>query len=96
MANIIITSTANTMDIVFNDTSSEFGLVKGCFNRSHISEVAQLRDGGVIIAMVAAHGVSRNYKVSYDGQNGARVDTLGGVAITGDRQLCDLIGALIK
>jgi hypothetical protein len=96
MANIIITSTTNTIDIAFNTASREFSIVKGCNNRAHISEVIELFDGGVLITMLAKHSVTGAYKVSFDGQNGPRVDTVGGVAITSDGQLCDLIGALIK
>ena len=94
MANIVITGVNGYIKIVFND-QSQFKMSKGYFNRNGIAEVIMLEGGGVAIALSHTQGMATAYQVSFDGVNGAEVDTVDGTAPTSDSDLCDKIGALI-
>lgn len=61
MANIIVTSTANCINVEFNDLSSVSGYIKSNFNKDQIT--FQLRHGSECVRVFDSFGV--NWCVTY-------------------------------
>ena len=93
MANIVITASGRQAKLVFNDRSTEHKVKKAYFGG--IAEVVELDRGGVLITMNHTKGMITYIGVSFDGNNGSKVDTVASVSPTSDSDLCDKIGALI-
>lgn len=91
MPNIVVTSDADSVTVVFNDTIP--GMVKGIYNLNSIDEV-ELKDGSSFV--VVSHRGGSNWNLDVDGVRGAIVDSVDGVTPNDNGHLCDLIGALIK
>ena len=85
MANIVITSTTNSIKVEFNDYSTILNMVKGTWGKSYLQSVL-LRTDGVLVDLLA----QPDWLVSFDGSVGTfQIDTIDGVAPTSNSDLYD-------
>jgi hypothetical protein len=92
MANLVITSTTNTINVSFNDLSVPVGIKKGCWNKTRITFNLAPSD---LIVKVLVIGES-SWAISFDGSSGTLpVDSVNGVAPTSNSDLYDKLVALI-
>jgi hypothetical protein len=91
MANIIITSTTNSIKVDFGVYSTALGVTRGIWKKDHIVNITELTD------MVDINFENQpDWKVSFDGVvDTFQVDSLDGVAPTSNTDLYDKLIALI-
>lgn len=91
MANLVITSTTDSIKVVFNDYASAAGYSKGTWNKRYVRDITL---NGHLVTVDINGG--QEWTVSYNSQNGALiVDTIDGAAPTSASDLYDKLVALI-
>jgi len=93
MANVVVTSDANTVKVDFGVYYPDYYPVSiAYYNRNDIDKVE------LYSTLVSVHifNGAKDWELSYDGSAGFHVDTVDGVAPTSNSDLCDKIGALIS
>lgn len=92
MANLVITSSTNTIKVDFGVLGVSPLPKKGTWNKNHVVDFAlQPSD-----AFVKATTIGENeWQVSYNGVNGLQVDSVNGVAPTSNSDLYDKLSVLI-
>jgi hypothetical protein len=73
MANITITQTTNSIQVNFNDLSSLAGISMATWNKGKIINFTLAADEAYIIAFI---NDGSQYQLSFDGNNGMKVDTI--------------------
>ena len=92
MANIVITSTAYTVKVQFNDYSDRTKIKVASFRRNEISEVVEKDDEDLVTVMMLD---DNSFDLSFNGsQYAMTVATVDGVAPTDNDHLFDLLEAL--
>lgn len=92
MANLVITSTAYTVKVVFNDFSSVVGYKSANFRRDEISEVLESYDADhITVIMLDGNDFDLSYTTH---QYALVVDSVDGVAPTDNDNLTALLEAL--
>lgn len=92
MANIVITSTTDRVDVVFNDYSASLGMISGSWGKDKIIAVLNKTDR---VAMIIQD--EKEWLVSFDGTAGTfQVDTIDTVAPTSNSDLYDKLKVLIQ
>ena len=90
MANIVVTSTANSIKVEFNIYSTIVDMIKGTWGKTYIQSVL-LRTDGILIDVLGQH----DWLVSFDGSVGTfQIDSIDGVAPTSNSDLYDKLIAL--
>jgi hypothetical protein len=85
MANIVVTSTTNSIKVEFNDYSTILNMAKGTWGKGYIQSVL-LRTDGVLVDLLG----QPDWLVSFDGSVGTfQIDTIDGVAPTSNSDLYD-------
>lgn len=91
MANIVVTSTTNSIRIVFNDYATQLDMVKGSWNKSYINSFI-LKSNFVLVDIES----QQDWLVSFDGVVGTlQIDSIDGVALISNSDLYDKLNALI-
>lgn len=91
MAKIVITSTTNSIEVVFNDYSTALGMTDGTWNKNHVKNF--LRRPTSVVATI---GGEVEWLLTFDGAVGTfQVDTVDGVAPTDDDDLYTKLIAMI-
>lgn len=93
MANIVITSTANYIKVDFGAYYPTSHPIELAYYNENSLEKVELYSGMVKVHLQSEYG--RDWELSYDGSIGFQVDSVGGVAPTSNKDLCDKIGTLI-
>lgn len=92
MANIVVTSTTDSILVVFNIYATPLNIIKGCWNKGYINSFL-LRNDGVIVDIEN----QADWLVSFDGSGGTfQIDSINGVAPTSNSDLYDKLNALIS
>ena len=92
MANIIITSTTNSIKVDFGIHSTQLNTSKGTWRKSHVLNIL-LRNDGVMIDIES----QPDWLVSFDGAVGTfQIDSVDGVTPTSNSDLYDKLIALIS
>ncbi len=92
MANIVITSTTNSIKVDFNDLANAAGVKKGVWNKGRITFELDLLDSKVRVLVVG----EAVWLVSFDGSSSTlQIDTINSVAPTSNSDLYDKLIALI-
>jgi hypothetical protein len=92
MANLVVTSTANTISVVFNAMASAAKMEKGTWLKSRIT--FRLMVSNAYVDVLVAGEV--DWAVSFDGSsNTMQIDSVNGVAPTSNSDLYDKLIALI-
>lgn len=98
MANIVITTSGNSIIVTFNNYSSVVNADKKSYNKSDIVEVIlNESSANVSVLMRDANGVrvwELTYDSTYSGSEFFIVDTVSGVSPTSESDLFDKITAL--
>ena len=93
MANVVVTSDANTIKVDFGIYYPTYCPVSiAYYNRNEVNKVE------LYSTVVSVHVLSgtKDWELSFDGSAGFHVDTIDGVAPTDNSDLCDKVAALIK
>lgn len=92
MANIVITSTTNSIKVDFGVLGTGNIPKKGTWNKNHVVDFAlQPSD-----TFVKATTIGENeWQLSFDGNNGMQIDSVDGVAPTSNSDLYNKLIALI-
>ena len=93
MANVVITSTTNSIKVVFNTLASVAGLEKGTWAKSHIINFTLAENDEYVRADIAG-GSSWNMVYSASGGNMV-VDTVDAVVPVSNSDLYDKLLALL-
>ena len=93
MPNIVITSTTNSIRVVFNDLASSAGLEKGSWDKSHIISFTLAENDEYVRAEIA-NDQTWNMVSSASGGN-MIVDTVAGVGPSSNSDLYDKLIALV-
>ena len=94
MANLVVTTSANSIVVAFNDYSGAIGATKRSFSPQNMTEVSLMTDE-VRVYMDVTHDLWRlTYDSSYSGNEKFIVDSVDGVAPTSESDLFDKITAL--
>ena len=92
MANIVVTSTTNTILVDFGVYSTSLGISKAVWQKVDVR--FELKDGNTFVNVLVNQKPS--FAVSFDGStNTLQVDTVGGVAPTSNSDLYDKLTTLI-
>lgn len=92
MANLVITSTTNSIKVVFNDSASVAGMNRGVWAKDEIAMIKQLEDDRI---EVQTKDLAK-WTVSYtNGSNFLVIDSVDGVAPTNNDDLFNKLSALI-
>ena len=92
MANIVVTSSTNSIKVVFNTYASAIGIEKGSWSKDYIR--FNLKASNAFVEALI-HGET-GWAVSFDGSTGTfQVDSIDGVAPTSNSDLYDKLIALI-
>jgi hypothetical protein len=92
MANIVITSTTNSIKVDFGVLGTGNLPKKGAWEKDKIIKIELLPSD----AFVKITNLGENeWQVSYDGNNGMQIDSVDGVAPTSNSDLYDKLIALI-
>ena len=87
MANLVITSTAFTVKLIFNSESAKYKIKKVSFRRDEISEVIE-HTGDEHITVMLLDG--DDFDCSFDGSgNSIKVDTVDGATSANNDELFD-------
>ncbi len=93
MANLVITSTANSVLVDFGDYAEAVGL-DGCWNKAHIIKFVRSSDDTQVEAEIS-NGMK--WHVAHTNTVGCFIiDTVAGVAPTGNEDLYNKLSALIE
>jgi hypothetical protein len=92
MANVVITTTANRINVVFNDASSEVGMDKGSWRKDHVLHV-QLKTDHVEVQMDGSE--HRWEVVDAAASNYLVIDTIDGAGPTSLSDLYDKLIAML-
>lgn len=93
MANVVITSTANSIKVVFNDYSTAVGMEKGTWAKNEISDI-RLGLSDAYVDVETKH--EPRWLVVFEATTGMLlVDSVDGVAPTSNSDLYDKLIALI-
>lgn len=88
MANIVVTTTADKINVDFGVYSSDLGVEKASYNKHNISYVTLTNDGYCEI-LIQSQG---EWQVNYDGVGiGFQVDSINGVVPTSPTHLYELL-----
>lgn len=100
MTNIIITSTTNSIKVVFNDAKmydergDGYTVKKGTWRKDDIGDIQLTSDESKVVVREADDFV---WHVSHNGSTGTlQVDTINGTTITSNSQLYDELSLLIE
>jgi len=78
MANIVVTTTATRIDVVFNDYATMLDMVKASWSKQYIADFV-LKTNCVLVDIEG----QRDWCVSFDGTTGTlQIDSVDGVAPT--------------
>ena len=92
MANLVVTSTTNTIDVAFNDLATTAGMESGTWHKQRITFQLMVSDSFVRVLVIG----EPSWAVSFDGSSGTlTIDTVAGVAPTSNSDLYDKLIALI-
>jgi len=92
MANIVITSTTNSINVEFNTYSSGVGMTKGAWNKTRITFQLEYADNFVDVLVIG----EPSWPISFDGSTGTlQIDSINGVAPTSNSDLYTKLIALI-
>lgn len=92
MANLVVTSTTNTVQVTFNDLAASYGIKKGAWHKERIT--FQLLPSDTYVKVLVLN--EPNWAVSFDGSTGtAQIDTVAGVSPTSNSDLYDKLIALL-
>jgi len=92
MANIVVTSTTNTIKVEFNAYASTIGTSKGTWNKTRITFELKYSDTFVKVLVIG----EPNWAVSFDGSTGTlQIDSVNGVAPTSNSDLYDKLITLL-
>ena len=92
MANIVMTTTVDRVDVLFNEYSTQLDMVDGSWSRRHILSVRNKTDY-VVINILG----EKEWRVSFDGSDGSlQIDLVDTVAPISNSDLCDKLRVLIK
>ena len=92
MANLVVTSNTNNIDVVFNDLAAGVGIKKGNWNKLRIT--FQLMQSDAFVKVLVLN--EPTWAVSFDGSTGTlQIDSINGVAPTSNSDLYDKLIALI-
>ena len=93
MANIVITTTADQIEIVSNDLAIPSGSSKAVHRRENLESISMSPDESAVYVRLRSFGEA---PVSHDGSNGTlQIDTIDGAAPTSMNDLYDKLKALI-
>lgn len=98
MANVVVTSTTERIDVVFNAFASAAGYDKGSWRKSAIVSVRQRASSGTVQILIhTGPGVVENWDVAYAASGTCMViDSIDGVPPASNSDLCDKLAALVK
>ena len=92
MANLVITSTTNSVNVVFNDYAPIIETTKQTWAKRVIQNFRQLPTGCIVIYMLA----EKEWCVTFNGvDNTFQIDSIDGVTPTDNNHLFQLLEALI-
>jgi hypothetical protein len=92
MANLVITSTTNKINVVFNDLATTAGIKKGTWHKERITFRLMNSDSFVNVLVINEPA----WSVSFNGSTGTlQIDSIDGVAPTSNSDLYDKLTALI-
>ncbi len=92
MANLVVTSNTNNIDVVFNDLAAGVGIKKGNWNKLRIT--FQLMPSDAFVKVLVLN--EPTWAVSFDGSTGTlQIDSVAGVAPTSNSDLYDKLIALL-
>jgi len=92
MANIVVTSTTNSIKAAFNDLASIAKAKKGVWHKSRIS--FQLAESGAIVKVLVFG--ETEWAISFDGSiNTLQIDSVDGVAPTSNDDLFSKLETLL-
>mgnify|MGYP006323221309 CR=1 FL=1 len=89
MANLVVTSTTNTIDVAFNDLATTAGMESGTWHKQRITFQLMVSDSFVRVLVIG----EPSWAVSFDGSSGTL--TIDTVAPTSNSDLYDKLIALI-
>lgn len=91
MANLVVTSTANSIKVAANDLAAKVGMSGACWHKESVNFVQVGPYVNVIL------GTSPSFLVcALDINGGSKVDSVDGVEVTDINQLFSLLCALIE
>lgn len=93
MADIVVTSDAEKIMVVFNDAASTVGYAQASWPKSAITRV-ELASDGSFVEVEMSDGT--HWQVTHDGSIGSKVDTIDGATPSSVADLYTKIIALIK
>lgn len=95
MANLVVTSTTNSIKVVFNTLGEAANLKESTWNKSHIVNI-DLSYNGNFVFISTSNGV--DWKVSYVANDDTQnvIDSVTGVTPTSQQHLCDMLNVLIQ
>jgi hypothetical protein len=92
MANIVITSTTNSIKVEFNDLATAVGVKKGVWNKNSITVQLALSDERVRVLLIGEAA----WPISFDGSPETyQIDSVDGNSIKSNSDLYDKLAALI-
>lgn len=92
MANLVVTSTTDTIKVVFNDLATAYGIKKATWHKARITFQLLPSDSYVKVLVLN----EPNWAVSFDGSTGtAQIDSVNGVAPTSNSDLYDKLSTLL-
>ena len=92
MANLVVTSTTNSISVDFGVLATAANMKKGVWNKSRITFQLALADAHVNVLVIG----EPSWGVSWDGSvNTFQIDTINSVAPTSNSDLYDKLTALI-
>lgn len=89
MANIVITTTTNKYDVVFNDLATQVGIVKGTWLKDHVANIL-LKSDHVEVSLFQ----ERTWLVGFDSSY-MQIDSINAVAPTSNSDLYDKLIAVL-
>jgi hypothetical protein len=92
MANLVITSTTNSIKVDFGVLATSANMKKGVWNKNRITFELALLDAHVNVLVIG----EPSWGVSFDGSSGTlQIDSIDGVSPTSNSDLYDKLIALI-
>jgi hypothetical protein len=92
MADLVVTSTTNSIRVTFNDASVHAKMSKGTWNKTRITFQLSQDDSYVRVLVIGEPA----WAVSYDGVGGLKIDTVNGDVPTSNSDLYDKLTAIIQ
>ena len=92
MANLVVTSTTNTVQVTFNDLASAYAIKKAAWHKQRLT--FQLLPSDEYVRLLVLN--EPKWAVSWNGSTGtAQIDSVNGVAPTSNSDLYDKLVVLI-